>query len=378
MKTKIAAAIALSLLAGSTFAAPTFYGEVDATVDYLPENNANTSDRDIVELSSNNSFIGLKGEEKLNDRLSALYQAEFTFYVDDGDNGTDVFVPRNLLVGLKDEKLGALKAGKIDTPVKQLSATVDTFNNYIENSADVNGILAGENRIDNVLVYETPAFKIGTGKLEAKALLATGEGDTIKATKGGSKVAGRGLGDSWSTSVTYTDNLFVVGLGYDKAIPSRFNGKGFLNATSTENTVALNQTIEADTIRAIGRLNLDNGLSLRALYQTSDVARPSANPATAVLANTIDDAQGWLLGAEYNLPTAKAWTVKAQYSQNTTAFKSNAVDTNDFEAKQILAGLDYAFNKQVKAYGYAGQLTLEQGSKEDKQPVVETGVEYKF
>ena len=378
MKTKIAAAIALSLLAGSTFAAPTFYGEVDATVDYLPENNAITSDRDVVELCSNNSFIGLKGEEKLNDRLSALYQAEFTFYVDDGENGTDVFVPRNLLVGLKDEKLGALKAGKIDTPVKQLSATVDTFNNYIENSADVNGILAGENRIDNVVVYETPAFKIGTGKLEAKALLATGEGDTIKATKGGSKVAGRGLGDSWSTSVTYTDNLFVVGLGYDKAIPSRFNGKGFLNATSTENTVALNQTIEADTIRAIGRLNLDNGLSLRALYQSSDVGRPSANPATAALANTIDDAQGWLLGAEYNLPTAKAWTVKAQYSQNTTAFKSNAVDTNDFEAKQILAGLDYAFNKQVKAYGYAGYLTLEQGSNETKQPVVGTGVEYKF
>ena len=131
MKTKIAAAIALSLLAGSTFAAPTFYGEIDATVDYLPENNAITSDRDVVELSSNNSFIGLKGEEKLNDRLSALYQAEFTFYVDDGENGTDVFVPRNLLVGLKDEKLGALKAGKIDTPVKQLSATVDTFTNYI-------------------------------------------------------------------------------------------------------------------------------------------------------------------------------------------------------------------------------------------------------
>lgn len=378
MKTKIAAAIALTLLAGSTFAAPTFYGEVDATLDYLPENNANTADRDVVELSSNNSFIGLKGEEKLTDRLSALYQAEFTFYVDDGENGTDVFVPRNLLVGLKDEKLGALKAGKIDTPVKQLSATVDTFNNYIENSADVNGILAGENRIDNVLVYETPAFKIGTGKLEAKALLATGEGDTIKATKGGTKVAGRGLGDSWSTSITYTDNLFVVGLGYDKAIPSRFNGKGFLNATSTENTLALNQTIEADTIRAIGRLNLDNGLSLRALFQTSDVGRPSANPTTAALANTIDDAQGWLLGAEYNLPAAKAWTVKAQYSQNTTAFKSNAVDTNDFEAKQILAGLDYAFSKQVKAYGYAGYLTLEQGAKEDKQLVLGTGLEYRF
>ncbi len=30
MKTKLATAIAFSLLAGTTFAAPTFYGEIDA------------------------------------------------------------------------------------------------------------------------------------------------------------------------------------------------------------------------------------------------------------------------------------------------------------------------------------------------------------
>ena len=102
MKTKLATAIAFSLLAGTTFAAPTFYGEIDATVDYLPEDNASpVSDRDVIELNTNNSFLGLKGEEKLTDRLSGLYQAEFTFYVDNGGS-TDTFVPRNLLVGLKD------------------------------------------------------------------------------------------------------------------------------------------------------------------------------------------------------------------------------------------------------------------------------------
>ena len=47
MKTKIAAAIALTLLAGSTFAAPTLYGEIDASLDYLPEDNATKSDRDV-------------------------------------------------------------------------------------------------------------------------------------------------------------------------------------------------------------------------------------------------------------------------------------------------------------------------------------------
>ena len=68
MKTKIAAAIALSLLAGSTFAAPTFYGEIDASVDYLPEDNkSGTPDKDVVEVSSNSSYLGVKGDEKLND-----------------------------------------------------------------------------------------------------------------------------------------------------------------------------------------------------------------------------------------------------------------------------------------------------------------------
>ena len=374
MKTQIAAAIALSLVAGVTFAAPTFYGEIDVTADYLPEDNASPNkDRDVVELNSNNSFLGLKGEEKLTDRLNALYQAEFTFYVDNGGS-TDTFVPRNLLVGLQDQKLGTLKVGKIDTPVKQLSSVVDTFNNYVANKADVAGIFTGENRVDNVLVYETPAWGVGAGKLKAAALLATGEAGGIEKSKGGAKVAGRGLGDAWSASVVYDSKKFVAGIGYDKAIPSTFAGRGTLNASVPEVTggVAGSAFAAADTLRAIGRVNLNNGLALKALYQTSEVADVQGNDAAAA---AIDNAQGWLVGAEYNLPTAKAWTVKAQYSQNSTSFKTSK---DDFDAQQFIAGADYAFTKQVKAYGYAGILTLEQASFETKQPVVGTGIEYKF
>ncbi|UIJ74993.1 porin [Acinetobacter sp. SH20PTE14] len=371
MKTKLAAAIALSLLAGSTFAAPTFYGEIDASVDYLPEDNkTGFSDKDVVELNSNNSFIGLKGDEKLTDRLSALYQAEFTFYVDDGENGSDTFVPRNLLIGLKDEKLGAIKLGKIDTPVKQLSSVVDTFNNYVDNKADITGILTGENRIDNVVVYESPAFALGEGKVKATALLASGEASGISKSKGGAKVAGRGLGDAWSASVVYDSKPVVVGIGYDKAIPSNFGGVGILNASQPEVT-GTKAFAAANTLRAIGRINLDAGLALKALYQTSEVESVAGNEAAAA---NIDDAQGWLVGAEYNLPSAKAWTVKAQYSQNTTSYK----DGDDFDAQQFIAGADYAFSKQVKAYGYAGYLTLEKGPDESEQPVLGTGLEFKF
>lgn len=380
MKTKIATAITLALLAGTTYAAPTFYGEIDLSVDYVAAENKNdVEDRDITDINSNNSYLGLKGEEKLTERLSALYQAEFTFYADDGDNNGDAFVPRNILLGLKDEKLGTLKIGKIDTPLKQLSLAVDSFNNSVDNSADIHGIMGGENRIDNTLVYEAPAIKVGSGKVDIKAQVATGEGENqLKQSKGGYTVAGRGLGDSWSSSVTYTDKTVIAGLAYDKAIPTRFLSRGFLNADKPEVTADRNVLAEANTIRAIGRLNLLEGdLALKALYQTSEVENPLASPTDQqTKAAKIDDAQAWLIGAEYKLPTTSdKWTLKGQFSQNITTFKDAS---EDYEANQFLVGLDYALSKQVKVYGHAGYLTIEQGSDEDEQVLVGTGFEFRF
>jgi predicted porin len=372
MKIKIVTAAVLGLLATSTFAAPTIYGEIDASVDYLPEKNATIGNKDVWEISSNSSFIGIKGDEKLTDRLSAVYAAEWGLSAD-GD--TTDWSQRNRFVGLKDSQLGTLKIGKHDSPVKQLSSVVDIFNNYVGNKADIGGIFTGENRIDNTVVYESPVVKLLDGAFKFNALLATGESSGIKATSGGAKVAGRGLGDAWSASVTYENPLLVAGIGYDKAIPSNFLGRGFLNAAEPKLGIAPAATATfaaANTVRAIGRLNPVEGLALKALYQTSEVEKAEGNGA---LTDNIDDAQGWLLGAEYNIPQAKSWTVKGQYSQNDTSFKNN---TADFKAKQVVGGVDYAFSKQVKTYGYAGYLTLEQADKKDKQPVAGLGLEFKF
>lgn len=365
MKTKLAVAIALSLLASSTFAAPTLYGEIDASVDYLPENNSGKADRDTWEVNSNSSFIGIKGEEKLTDRLDAVYGIEWTFYTD-GDKSD--FDQRNRFVGLKDAKFGTIKIGKHDTPLKQLSSSVDTFNNYVGNTADVTGIMTGENRLDNVVLYESPTIALPNGTVKFNGLLSSGENSGIKKSSGGVKA---GTTDAYSASIVYDNKVIVAGLGYDHAVPSNFAGRGFLNASAPElGGKAI--FAAADTARAVGRLNLEGGLALKALYQTSEVNDDVGND---VAASNIDDAQGWLVGAEYNLPTAKAWTLKAQYSQNITSFKKGV---EDFEANQVFVGADYAFNKQVKAYGHAGFLTLEQGDLEDKQPVVGTGLEFKF
>ena len=307
MKTKLATAIAFSLFAGTTFAAPTFYGEIDATVDYLPEDNASpVSDKDVIELSSNSSFVGLKGDEKLTDRLSAIYAIEWAF---NSDGEGDDWSKRNRFVGLKDAKLGTLKIGAHDTPLKQLSSPVDTFNNYVGNRADVSGIFTGESRVANAVVYEAPAIALPQGAIKVNALLATGENSGIKSDKGVVKTANRGLGDAWSASVVYDSPVVVAGVAYDKAIPTNFLGRGFDNASAPEVTGGT-LFAAANTIRAIGRVNLDGGLALKALYQTSEVADVDA--ASKAVDLLIDDAQGWLIGAEYNLPNAKAWTVKGQ------------------------------------------------------------------
>lgn len=378
MKLNLLGFAILGCLTTTTFAAPTLYGEIDASIDYLSEKNAHSSDKDVWEISSNSSYLGIKGDEKLTERLSAVYAIEWGLSAD-GD-GTD-WTQRNRFVGLKDSQLGTIKVGKYDTPVKQLSSTVDIFNNYVANKADIGGILTGENRIDNIVLYESPVINLSKGVIKLNALLATGESSGIKTSSGGAKVAGRGLGDAWSASLVYEHPFFVAGLGYDKAIPSTFAGRGFLNvATGQAYTTDTQAFAAANTIRAIGRLNPIEGLAIKSLYQRSDVEETSyADPTEATKwvtkTNSIDDAQGWLVGAEYILPNAKKWMVKAQYSQNDTRFKNT---TADFKAKQIMAGADYAFNKQVKSYGYVGYLTLEQADKKDKQPVVGLGLELKF
>jgi predicted porin len=366
---KIIMATLLSIVTGSTFADPKIYGEIDASLDYLLENGSNSEKKDAWKVNSNSSFIGIRGEEQLTENLSAVYLAEWAFYAD-GDK-TD-WSQRNRFVGLKDARFGTIKIGKINTPLKDLSSPVDSFNNYVSNKADIAGIMVGENRVNNVVVFDSPEVSLYSGNIEASVLLATGENQGIRDDgRGGVNTAGNGLGDAWSASLSFSHPLLLIGLGYDKAIPSDFLGQGFLNVKNTETQVD-EVFAAANTIRVIGRLTPLVGLSLKALYQTSKVEDKEGND---VMAININDAKGWLVGAEYKLQQQPNWTLKAQYSQNSTNFNNNEAE---FDAMQILAGVDYSFNKQVKLYGYAGYLTFEKSNAKDTQQLIGSGLEFKF
>jgi predicted porin len=60
MKIKIVTAAVLGLLATSTFAAPTIYGEIDASVDYLPEKMQRLEIKMFGKLAQIVRLLGLK------------------------------------------------------------------------------------------------------------------------------------------------------------------------------------------------------------------------------------------------------------------------------------------------------------------------------
>ena len=362
-------------------ALPTVYGKLDVSLDGInADQKYNT-----YKVDSNNSLFGLKGDEKLTDALSIFYLIEWTINTD-GD-GTDLG-QRNRYVGLKHETLGSVKLGKFDSYIKRLGGQ-DLFDNYAANTVDIAGTLTGENRINNTVSYETPTFKTQAGDLQWNLLLAQGERQTkagadlqVISGSGGVQAAGNHVADGVSTSITYKNKVGITaGLGYDHAIPSTWLGIGNPVNPGTSN----NALVSTDIVRAVATYDIKSvGLSLRALVQRAEVDKASSAIGTLntpALANTIakfnrvDDETGFVLGAAYKIPSYEKFTVKAQYNQATTSFKS--VDS-DFDVEQIALGLDYAFNTKTRAYGYIAQNTKEQGSLKIDTNTGGLGLEYKF
>lgn len=359
---KLAIAIALSCMTAGAFAMPTLYGTLDVSVDQSSEKLDGGKNVSKTNVHSNGSFIGIKGDVELNNRLSAIYQADWVVNAD-GDNND--FSNRNRFVGLKDKQLGTIKVGQHDTPVKLLSSAVDVFNSRAGSKFDVESIMLGETRLSNAIIYETPKIALGNGGLVVTGLFATGEGrDTIR---GNNFVASRGVGDSFSTSAVYSNDNFLVGVGYDKSIPSLFAPQRAINGGNGILGVA-------DTLRVVSRAKVNN-LVLKGLYQRSEAVDKIMASGTLSTINkaTLNKAQGWLVGAEYTIPQTPV-TVKGSYSENLTDMKSG----NDLKAQQIALGVDYSFNKQVKAYGQVGQVQYKEGSDKDKATIGGVGVEYKF
>jgi len=134
------------------------------------------------EMESSNSRFGVRGYEKLGGELRAVWQLETQFLV---DSNTTAFAARDSYVGLKHNRFGTVKLGRMDTPFKEYGDDISflgvSSGNFVSTSAILRhfGIGQGssarfhERRI-NAITYESPDW----GPFEFKAQYSTNENDT--------------------------------------------------------------------------------------------------------------------------------------------------------------------------------------------------------
>ncbi|USA44988.1 porin [Acinetobacter sp. C26M] len=364
MKKLLLAATVATLAMNAAQAAPTLYGKLNVTLDQIDKNGF--KDESVTKVNSNASRIGVKGEEKLTDNLSAVYLIEWQFNADgDGDQS---FSNRNRYVGIKSEGIGTLKVGQFDSYFKNAAGNnQDIFNDH--NELDMTAVLAGEDRLKNVIGFETDKKLLGG--LAFNIMFQQGEESSAADSAAKGKKGSRdGFGDGVSTSITYENK----NIGLAAAVAGNFGVASKYSAYSLSD-------IYTDAIRVTGSLDLTpagvDGLVFGALWQTAQptddtVTTSAGTPAVVTSYKGLqEDAYG--VTAAYTIPSTPI-KLKAEYISATTESDGRK------DRKQDLYGVgaDYQINKQTRFYGVVGQQKRDWLVKDDKKTTIGLGMEYNF
>ena len=312
MKKALLPLLIASLLPAAAFADVTVYGKANVSIQ-----SAEEADEDQLEVVSNASRIGVKGSEEINSDLKAIYQFEYQTEVDDGAGGnpSQTFTQRNIFVGLQGS-VGTIIAGKFDTPTKTAQEKIDLFNDL---EGDINYVVNGETRANNVVQYTTPAawgaFAVNVAAVAAES--ATSD-------------------DGTAISLTYTTPSLYL-------------------AIAGEQDVSFQET---DIVRLVGRYTI-GAFQLGALYeQASD--------------DTDEDVDGFVVSAKFN--ATDKFALKAQYGNS-----SLDDDFSDADKDQLSVGFDYSLSKNTTLFGYYTQEKFEEDSVESQDDQwIGVGIDLKF
>ncbi|WP_291341569.1 porin [Acinetobacter sp. UBA801] len=372
MKKLLLAATVAAMGVSAAQAAPTLYGKLNVSLDQV--DNHDFKGNDVTELSSHSSRIGVKGEEKLTDNLSAVYQVEWAVSTDGAGSDTDWSL-RNRFLGLKWAGIGTLKAGQYDSYFKTSAGNAqDIFNDHTR--LDMTKVLHGEERPKNVIGFETDKKLLGG--VQFSIMAQQGENTASQYTT----EVRDGFGDAVSTSLSY-DNK---DLGLALAVAANMGVQGDYAAYGLKD-------VESDAVRVTGSYNFKaaglSGLTLGALWQQAEL---SDSPSATVLAATVEkgsnptknlkreaaslEEQAMGITAAYKFADTP-WTVKAEY----ITAETTATGVKDRTIDQYGLGVDYHFNKQARMYGVVAsqERDWETGvGKDDTMTVFGLGMEYNF
>ena len=309
----------------------TVYGKVNVSYQKEDEDVFGTETDDAWYLNSNASRLGVKGDYKLADDLKAVYKLEYEIYVN-GDNDAAPFKARNIYGGLQGEKWGTFLAGRNDTALKLAQHKFDQFNDL--QVGDIKNVVVAENRLDNMLMYQTPDYSGLNFTIQA----APGNGDDD------------GAFDYYSAAIIYKgkdyplrvalaanndiDNMNVYRLVLDIPIGKDIK-LGFLGQTAKG-------ADSGDSLKFDGFMKTVNDTYS---YETID----DETIATVIL----DKQNGGIFNVAYKFHEDLVF--KAQYGYALTEGYVIATSADAaLETVQYNLGVEYKLSKKANVYGYYG------------------------
>lgn len=251
---------------------PEFYGKINVSVQ-----NTQEGDDSISEVVSNASRLGVKGKIELNHGLQGIYQAEYQFAADDGDNGGQTFSQRNTFAGIKGG-FGQVIVGNFDTPLKKAQKKIDLFSDL---EGDIkSAITNSDNRTDNSVQYNTPNL---AGFVATVSHVAS-EDETVN--------------DGTSSSLTYSYDSLYAAIAYDTDVEAdgidvtrvvaQYSIAGFTLGGLWETEAQNGENNDGWVYSAA--YNVTSDIKLKAQYGESDIVK--------------DNAKTYSLGADYKLAKA--------------------------------------------------------------------------
>jgi predicted porin len=372
-------AIGAAVAAQSSFvlADASVYGKVNLSAqsqdfDYLGSNNdaitgletkSTSKDASQYVLNTNTTRLGVKGKNKINDDLDAVYKMEFEVVADTGDAGSasnsSPFKTRNIVGGLSSKTWGTIQAGKNDTVSKMLADGTDQFNDLA--IGDITHYMVGENRQSNVLMYTSPVwsgFSLGfTDELSEDSGVSTAKTSNDET----------GFLERYSLSAKYAFNdTSFIGLATDQNIKNadivRLVGSAtfgdFTFNGHVQNAKVANNDLDKDGIK--GELGEGIGGST-GLENALGNSLGASDAAALAYFKDIKSQDAWMVNGKYQMGD---WAFKAQYGRSSSESAINAsgptfATKHTFEAQQLALGVDYAVSKNTMVYGYAAKLTVD-------------------
>ena len=318
------------------------YGVIAMSLDSVDNGNGPTpatrGTRD-NKVSSNASRLGFRGREGIGEDLSVLWQIEQTINVD--GTGTSTFASRNSFLGLKNEDLGTLLAGRYDSPYKFSTRKLDVFGLSLADNRSLLGGVAGKSawmqfdgRRASTLVYKSPQF---SGFSLAAAYVAGAETTSL---------ATQTKGSAWALAGMYEMNGLYGALAWE-------THKVGSPSSGTLAGAAAGSFAGAGSKESAWKLGLGyqlNAYSLGFVYEKTSDSLGGAGAIGPVAACTAvgEDCYGhsvWYLAGKYHFGND---VLKLAYGRSGNL--SGAVAGSDTSARQFSLGYDHKLSKRTTLF----------------------------